>query len=73
MQETSITKTMQNRMTKEGAKSLPCYPLCDINTKEYSKGADEFGDVTNNGTRGLINRRQKEIKMFKENIYENNK
>lgn len=45
----------------------------NINNKMYEEGADEFGDVTNGGTKGLVRRRNAEIKMFKTNVYENNK
>lgn len=44
----------------------------NINNELYEEGANEFSDVTNGGTPGLVNRRNKEIKMFKENKYENN-
>jgi GH24 family phage-related lysozyme (muramidase) len=43
-----------------------------INAKKYSEGADEFADVTNKGTKGLVVRRQAEINMFKNNIYNSN-
>lgn len=41
-----------------------------INNGEYEKGANEFSDVTNKGTAGLISRRNAEINMFKNNIYD---
>ncbi|WP_103864611.1 PAAR-like protein [Aquimarina sp. I32.4] len=41
-----------------------------INDENYSKGADEFSDVTNNGLSGLVSRRKAEINMFKNNIYD---
>jgi GH24 family phage-related lysozyme (muramidase)/murein DD-endopeptidase MepM/ murein hydrolase activator NlpD len=44
----------------------------NINNKLYPQGADQMEDVTNNGTAGLIRRRNAEIKMFNNNTYENN-
>ncbi len=41
-----------------------------INNENYSEGADEMGDVTNNGTSGLVKRRKSEINIFKNNIYD---
>ncbi|OEK09801.1 hypothetical protein A8C32_09830 [Flavivirga aquatica] len=41
-----------------------------INNKEYTNGANEMSDVTNGGTRGIEKRRQAEINMFKNNIYD---
>lgn len=41
-----------------------------INSKKYSEGADEFKDVTNGGLAGLVKRRQREVKMFKFNVYD---
>ncbi len=41
-----------------------------INNQDYDGGAEEFRDVTNGGTRGLVLRRQAEINMFKHNIYD---
>jgi GH24 family phage-related lysozyme (muramidase) len=40
--------------------------------KNYVVAASEFLDITNGGTSGLVNRRNKENKIFLENIYENN-
>ncbi len=42
----------------------------NINAKKYTEGADEFGDVTNGGTSGLVKRRNAEINMFKNDIYD---
>lgn len=42
----------------------------NINNEDYSGGADEFSDVTNGGTPGLIKRRKAEINMFKNNVYD---
>ena len=41
-----------------------------INNKQYSEGADEMSDVTNNGLAGLVSRRKAEINIFKNNIYD---
>ena len=40
--------------------------------KNYEVAASEFLDITNGGTSGLVNRRNKENKIFLHNIYENN-
>lgn len=42
----------------------------NINNKEYEAGADEMADVTNGGTSGLVKRRNAEINMFKNNVYD---
>jgi GH24 family phage-related lysozyme (muramidase)/murein DD-endopeptidase MepM/ murein hydrolase activator NlpD len=44
----------------------------NINNKLYHEAIDEAADVTNGGTAGLVRRRNAEIKMFKNNVYENN-
>ncbi len=44
--------------------------LKNINAEKYSEGAEEMRDVTNGGTLGLVKRRNAEIKMFKNNIYD---
>ena len=44
----------------------------NINNKLYEEGIEEFADVTNKGTSGLVRRRNAEIKMFKTNVYDNN-
>lgn len=41
-----------------------------INTTDYSGGCNEFADITNGGTSGLVKRRQAEMKMFRNNIYD---
>ncbi|WP_185145377.1 lysozyme [Apibacter muscae] len=41
--------------------------------KKYEAAANEFLDITNSGTPGLVKRRKHENKIFLENIYENNK
>jgi GH24 family phage-related lysozyme (muramidase) len=41
-----------------------------INTADYSGGCNEFADITNGGTSGLVKRRQAEMKMFRNNIYD---
>lgn len=42
----------------------------NINAEQYSEGADEMADVTNGGTSGLVKRRNAEINMFKNNVYD---
>ena len=42
-----------------------------LNSEEYDRAADEFADITNGGTRGLVIRRRDEINIFKNNIYNN--
>ncbi|NMH88790.1 lysozyme [Flavivirga algicola] len=41
-----------------------------INAGRYHDGADEMADVTNGGVAGLVKRRQAEINMFKNNVYD---
>jgi GH24 family phage-related lysozyme (muramidase) len=41
-----------------------------INTKDYVGGCNEFADITNGGTNGLVTRRQAEMKMFRNNVYD---
>ena len=43
-----------------------------MNKGNYSEGADEIRDVTNNSTSGLVKRRKAEINIFKNNIYDSN-
>ncbi|MFB9057210.1 glycoside hydrolase family protein [Mariniflexile ostreae] len=42
----------------------------NINSEKYSEGADEMSNVTNGGALGLIKRREAEINIFKNNIYD---
>jgi GH24 family phage-related lysozyme (muramidase)/LysM repeat protein len=44
--------------------------LSKLNTKDYSGCCDEFADITNGGTPGLIKRRSAEMKMFRNKIYD---
>lgn len=43
-----------------------------LKNKDYSKAADEFADITRGG-KGLKQRRQDEINIFKNNVYNNHK
>jgi|JI10StandDraft_1071094.scaffolds.fasta_scaffold62055_2 GH24 family phage-related lysozyme (muramidase)/LysM repeat protein len=44
--------------------------LSKLNTKDYSGCCDEFGDITNGGTPGLVSRRSAEMKMFRNKVYD---
>lgn len=44
--------------------------MSKLNTKDYSGACDEFADITNHGTSGLVKRRNAEIKMFRNNVYD---
>lgn len=44
--------------------------LSKLNTKDYSGCCDEFADITNGGTSGLVKRRQAEMKIFRNNVYD---
>lgn len=44
--------------------------LSKLNTGDYSGCCDEFADITNNGTPGLIARRNREMKLFRNNSYD---
>jgi GH24 family phage-related lysozyme (muramidase) len=44
--------------------------LSKLNTKDYNGCCDEFEDITNNGDKGLIKRRNAEIRIFRHNIYD---
>jgi GH24 family phage-related lysozyme (muramidase) len=44
--------------------------LSKLNTKDYSGCCDEFFDITNNGTPGLVKRRQSEMNLFRNNLYD---
>lgn len=41
-----------------------------LNTKDYNGCCDEFADITNRGTPGLVKRRQAEMKIFRNKIYD---
>ena len=41
-----------------------------LNTGDYNGCCDEFRDITNGGTKGLVARRQAEMKMFRNKIYD---
>lgn len=44
--------------------------MSKLNTKDYNGCCDEFADITNGGTEGLVKRRQAEMKMFRNKIYD---
>lgn len=41
-----------------------------LNTGDYNGCCDEFADITNRGTSGLVKRRQAEMKMFRNKVYD---
>jgi GH24 family phage-related lysozyme (muramidase) len=47
-------------------------PLSKLNTKDYSGCCDEFGDITNGGTAGLVTRRKAEMDIFRNSVYNSN-
>ncbi|MGO4379897.1 LysM peptidoglycan-binding domain-containing protein [Pseudoduganella sp. RAF19] len=52
-----------------GLKKFPKL-VSKLNTLDYSGCCDEFADITNGGTSGLVKRRQAEMKMFRNNVYD---
>lgn len=44
--------------------------LSKLNTRDYSGCCDEFADITNGGTSGLVKRRQAEMNIFRNNVYD---
>ncbi len=44
--------------------------LSKLNTKDYNGCCDEFADITNHGTSGLVKRRKAEMKIFRNNVYD---
>lgn len=44
--------------------------LSKLNTKDYSGCCDEFADITNGGTPGLVSRRSAEMKLFRNKVYD---
>lgn len=44
--------------------------LAKLNTKNYSGCCDEFADITNKGTVGLVKRRKAEMRIFRNNVYD---
>jgi GH24 family phage-related lysozyme (muramidase)/LysM repeat protein len=44
--------------------------LSKLNMKDYQGCCDEFADITNGGTSGLVLRRKAEMKMFRNNLYD---
>lgn len=43
--------------------------LSKLNTKDYSGCCDEFADITNHGTEGLVKRRKAEMNIFRNKVY----
>lgn len=41
-----------------------------LNTKDYAGCCDEFADITNHGTPGLVARRRAEMNMFRNGVYD---
>ena len=44
--------------------------LSKLNTADYSGACDEFADITNSGEGGLVKRRNAEINIFRNNVYD---
>ena len=44
--------------------------LSKLNTQDYSGCCDEFADITNGGTSGLVKRRKAEMNIFRNNVYD---
>lgn len=44
--------------------------LSKLNTADYSGACDEFADITNGGEGGLVKRRNAEINIFRNNVYD---
>ena len=44
--------------------------MSKLNLKDYSGCCDEFADITNGGIKGLVLRRQAEMKIFREKVYD---
>jgi GH24 family phage-related lysozyme (muramidase)/LysM repeat protein len=44
--------------------------LSRLNTKDYSGCCDEFADITNGSTPGLVSRRSAEMKIFRNKVYD---
>lgn len=44
--------------------------LSKLNTGDYSSCCDEFADITNGGTSGLVKRRKAEINIFRNEVYD---
>ncbi len=68
-----IFNTGQNFLNIGGKNKKETKIKININNHLYSEGADEFSDVTNGGTRGLVERRKDEIDIFNNNNYINHK
>jgi GH24 family phage-related lysozyme (muramidase)/murein DD-endopeptidase MepM/ murein hydrolase activator NlpD len=49
----------------------PCPKLkSNLDSANYEATVNEFSDITNNGTSGLVKRRNAEINIFKNNVYD---
>lgn len=46
--------------------------LSKLNTKDYNGCCDEFADITNKNTPGLVKRRNCEMNIFRNNLYDSN-
>jgi GH24 family phage-related lysozyme (muramidase) len=44
--------------------------LSKLNTKDYKGCCDEFADITNRGTEGLVKRRKAEMNIFNNKVYD---
>lgn len=44
--------------------------MSNLNSKDYNGCCNEFSDITNNGIPGLVKRRNAEMKMFRNKVYD---
>jgi GH24 family phage-related lysozyme (muramidase) len=44
--------------------------LLKLNSKDYNGCCDEFADIANKGTNGLVKRRRAEMRIFRNNVYD---
>jgi GH24 family phage-related lysozyme (muramidase) len=65
----ALVSLIFNLGTSNGFRKCPKL-LLKLNSRDYSGCCDEFADITNNGTRGLVKRRQAEMKMFRNKVYD---
>jgi len=65
-----LFNTGANFLNVGGARNGETQIKKKINNGEYEAGADEMSDVTNGGVEGLVKRRNAEINMFKNNVYD---
>lgn len=52
-----------------GIKKFPKL-MSNLNSKDYNGCCNEFSDITNNGIPGLVKRRNAEMKMFRNKVYD---